>query len=60
MVSRMPDGARFRTLTEAPNNERMRDARGGPKPKSPPGVIVSPIEKRSKNFDKAELGIVLP
>ena len=60
MVSRIPDGSRFATLTEAPNNERMRYATGGPKPKSPPGVLASPIEKRSKNFAKAALGIDLP
>ena len=59
-VSRIPDGSRFATLTEAPNNERMRYATGGPNPKSPPGVLASPIEKRSKNFAKAGPGIVLP
>ena len=56
----MPDGSRFSTPTEPPNNERTRDAKGGPKPKSPPGVSASPIENSSKNFDKERLGIVRP
>lgn len=60
MVNRMPDEARFSTLTEAPNNERIRLAKGGLSPRSPAGVISSPMEKSSKKFVNAEAGIALP
>jgi hypothetical protein len=48
------------TLTEAPNRERIRLATGGPKPRSPAGVLASEMEKRSKKFGNAEPGIALP
>ena len=60
MVSRIPDESRLRTLTEAPNKERMRYATGGPSPRSPLGVSVSSTEKISKNFGRAVVEIVLP
>ena len=59
-VSRIPDESRFATLTEAPNKERIRYAKAGPRPRSPPGVSVSSTEKISKNFGKAVVEIVLP
>ena len=59
MLSRIPDRSRSATLTEAPNNERIRCATGGANLKSPAGVLASLIEKRSKNFAKADVGIIL-
>jgi spermidine dehydrogenase len=60
IVNRIPDGLRFATLTDAPNNERIRYETAGPKPKSPPGVMASPIENISKNFGNASPGILRP
>ena len=60
MVSPIPDGVRFATPTDPPNNEKIRYAKAGPTPKSPPGVIASPMEKTSKNSPSAELGMHLP
>jgi hypothetical protein len=55
MASLIPACSRFATLTKPPNNERMRYAIAGANPKSPPGVMVSPIAKTSKNLATAEL-----
>ena len=60
MVNRIPGGSRLTTVTEAPNNERIRRARAGPNPKSRPGVLDSSTAKRSKSFGSTESGIVLP
>jgi hypothetical protein len=60
MVSPIPDGVRFATPTDPPNNEKIRYAKAGPTPKSPPGVVASPMEKTSKNSPSAELGMHLP
>jgi len=38
----------------------MRQATAGPRPKSPPGTIVSPMEKISKNFAREASGTVRP
>src|SRR5277367_2428503 len=60
IVNRIPGGSRFATLTDPPNNERMRNARGGLSHKSPPGVTGSPIDNRSKNFANKGVGIIRP
>jgi hypothetical protein len=60
MVSRIPDEPRFATLTEAPNNERMRWATAGAIPRSLAGVLASAAEKTSKNFGRTDSGMVRP
>ncbi len=59
-MSSMPDGSRFSTAIEPPNSERMRWETGGPNPRSPPGVIASPIENTWKKFAIADSGIRPP
>ena len=57
MLSWMPAGSRFSTVTEPPNSETIRCATGGPNPRSPPGKIASPIENTWKKFAIADSGM---
>ena len=59
-VKEMPAGSSFWTVTDPPDNAMIRWATGGPRPRSPRGIIERVTANTSKIHGRKSGGIVRP